>query len=360
MRAHRHRPIRRTVAQRVVDQVAHQHRRARAVERHGGQVVGERQLQGLAVEAGRDFPHQGVEVGGRALQGRGAGGEALAFQQVGDQRAHQREVAQQSGALGGVAAQLGVEAGAGERRAKLVADGQQQRALAVQHALQAGGHVIDLLCEVAQLVSAANGNGRAEVAFAIALRALADVVERAEEPAHGGVGQEREQQQAGEWQQRTHRVPLVPDVGAHAEGDAVAVGGAAGEQAPAPVVVLHLALPFGVLARVRIPLHRGPLDAHRDRQLLDQRLRPRRVGRRADVGGQAVDVVGEQRFDEEFEAARQRRARAAHEHHHRAGREHQEERDQPPLQRMAEALVPARVGVHTLAPLHARGTPAKV
>ena len=76
--------------------------------------------------------------------------------------------------VGGFGQQLGVQAGAGQRAAQFVADGQQQRALGVEHAVQAGGHAVDALGQLAELVAPPHRDGLREVARAVARHARVD------------------------------------------------------------------------------------------------------------------------------------------------------------------------------------------
>ena len=150
----------RAVAQRVVQQVAHQQLQARPVQpQHRQGLAKLQQHTAVGKLRGHQVLHQRIQVGGGALQCGGAHGQALGLQQVTDQVAHQTQVAQQGIALGPIGQQLSVQAGTGERRAQLMADGQQQASLAVQHVLQATGHVVDLRRQLTQFIAPAQRDG---------------------------------------------------------------------------------------------------------------------------------------------------------------------------------------------------------
>jgi hypothetical protein len=227
------------VAQRVVEQVAQQQAHAGAVQRQRGQVAGRRQLHGGGTfQAGDDLAGQGGQVHRLAVQRGVRAGQALALQQVGDQVAHVAQVAQQGVArglhIGGFGQQLGVQAGAGQRAAQLVADGQQQGALGVEHLADVATHGVDGGSQLAQFVGpgrVAHGDRLRKVARAEAQGACADVVQRAQQAAHAQVGQPGEQQQHGQRGPADHAGLVLPDLHVQRKVDAVAVGGGALQQA---------------------------------------------------------------------------------------------------------------------------------
>ena len=66
---------------------------------------------------------------------------------------------------------------------------------------------------------------------------------------------------------------------------------------------------------------------------IDQGLRPRQVGRAADVGGQPVQVIGHQRAGQLAPAGGEQFTRGRHEQQRGAQRQRQEHQHQPGLQR---------------------------
>ena len=330
------------LAQGVVDQVAQRQAQPHRVQLHGGQRRRQVESQRRAGEVFADqFAHQGVDIDALALQRRVAGGQALAFQQVADQVAHRAQVAQQRVARRAGRHQLGIEPCARQRRAQLVAHRQQQAALGFEPVADLLRHGVDLAGQLAQLVSLPHRDRRRELPLADAQRAGADVVQRPEQPAHVDIGRGRGQQQR---QQREAaddaRLPR-PAAFTQAEDDLVAIGGAPLQQPAAAVVVIvvrRCAMP-GAALRVRIPLQRRPVDAHRQRQPLHQRLGAPQVGRRADLGGEPVHVVGHQRAQQRTPAGRQRALHAGEEDAGGGQRQHQEQQHQAHAQR---ALQPAQ------------------
>ncbi|MNV02865.1 hypothetical protein D3C71_931050 [compost metagenome] len=303
---------------------------------------------------GHDLAHQRSQVDRLALQRGMRAREAFAFEQVADQVAHLVEVAQQRLALGLAfgrgGQQLGVEPGPRERRAQLVAQRQQQAALGIEHGLDVAGHGVDALREVAQVVVAADRNGLRELAAAEALRALADVDERTQQPAHQRVGHHHEQQQHAQRGPARRARRELPQPGRPAEDDLVPVGRGAHEPALggehrllAVAVVEPAAARVHVVAGVRLPIHAGPGDADRDRQPVDQRLRAHRVGRRAEFGDEAVGVVHQHRLRGLGPGAGERALHAAHEHRRHHEREHHEHHHDPHAHRAAPALLHVRV-----------------
>ena len=224
-----------------------------------------------------------------------------------------------------------------------MADREQQGTLALQHAVQAASHRVDLGREFTEFVAAAHRDGLREIPAAITLRTRADVVQRPEQAAHRGIGRPGQQQQAAQRQHDAPGVALAPVHVAQAEADAVAVGGGAGQDAGAIVVLTVVMISLRALLVPRGvggPPHGGPLDAHRDRQPRHQGLRPRHLWRRSDFAGQAVDIVREQRLHQHLVAAAEHHAGTAQEDHGAGHGQQQEQGDQAPAQRMAEAPVP--------------------
>ena len=134
-----------------MDQVAQQQFQPGRVGLHAGRQVGghvqyrHRPRCHLVQQA----LHQRGQVHSLLLQRAVAGGHALAFEQAVDQVAHLRQVLKQRIALRAVVHQFGVQPGAGQGAAQFMADGQQQPALGLQHALQRAGHGVDALRQVA-------------------------------------------------------------------------------------------------------------------------------------------------------------------------------------------------------------------
>ena len=231
---HLHRPAR-AMAQRVVQQVAQQQAQAGAVQRQQWQALGQRQGDAAAsVVGGQLLAHQRVQVGGFTLQHSRTGGQALALQQVADQVAHLAQVAQQRQPLGAFGQQLGMQPGAGQRRAQFVTDRQQQAALVFQHVLQAGRHGVDLGRQLAQFVGPAPRDGLRKITRSVAQRARVNVFERPQQAPRVSVGASGQRQQGGQREPAKTTRTLVARPVADAEADAVAVGGAALQQA-APV-----------------------------------------------------------------------------------------------------------------------------
>ncbi len=159
-------------------------------------------------------------------------GQPLAFQQVGDQVAHLRQIAQQRVAVLALGHQLGIHARARERAAQLVADRQQQRALRIEHALQAARHLVDALGQLAELVAPCGGDRLPEIARAETRDAGADRIERLQQLADVEVREQRQRQQRGQRDQADALWPLARQRARQAEADAVTVCGRA-HQAPA-------------------------------------------------------------------------------------------------------------------------------
>ena len=348
----------RGVAQRVVEQVAQQQARAAGVEpkrcrqtgRHVHRHIGRGGAQGGHVADQR--MRQRGQIGRLALKRGVAAGQALAFQQVGDQVAHLRQVAQQRGArgrgVGVLGQQFGVEPSSRQRRAQLVADGQQQVALGVQHLVDVGGHAVHAVRQVAQLVGMGalpHPDRRLELPGAKAAHALADVADRPQHAVHHAVGQRRQRQQRRQREPDEIFLVVVGAPGLQRELDPVAIG-----RLPADGV----ARPHGAGARPAFffgarpgrpvarpgaghPVDRRPRNAHRQRQAFGQRLRPRDAGRRAQLVHQAVGVVDEQRLGGAAPAGRQRLADTADERHAHRQRQQQKQQHQPHAQRMPQA-----------------------
>ena len=231
-----------------------------------------------------------------------------------------------------------------------MAHGQQQRALGVEHAAQAGGHGVDALAELAQLVALAHGDGRVELAAAKGLHAGRDVLQRAQLAAHHGIGDGRQRQQQGQRGPAKEPRPQIVGRRGQREDDAVAVGRAAG-QAPAAravavivavtavdaVVIVGFVIGTARALGAGVQLHARAVDAHADRQPCRQRVRARRVGWRADLGGQPVDVVRHHGPRVGLPAVLQQALHADQEDRRDAQRQQQKQGDQAPL----DAVVPA-------------------
>ena len=133
-------------------------------------------------------------------------GQALAFQQILHQGRHLPQVTQQGLPLRShlgivLGQQLGVQARAGQRAAHLVADGQQQAALGIQHLPDVLAHGVERRGQLAQFAvppGPDSRNGVIEVALAEAASASADGIQRPERAAHVPPGQQRQQQQRGQ------------------------------------------------------------------------------------------------------------------------------------------------------------------
>jgi hypothetical protein len=280
--------------------------------------------------------------------------EPFALEQVADQVAHLVEVAQQRLALGPALGrgrqQLGIEPRARERRAQLVAQRQQQPALGIEHGLDVVGHGVDVLGEIADVVVAPHRNRPLEVAAAEALRAVADVDQRPQQPAHVGIAQHHEQQQQAQRGPAGRARRDLPQPRRPAEDHAVAVGRGPDEPLVVPhrfVVVAHPAAARAVLAGVRVPVDGRPDDADGDRQAVDQRLRARHVGRRAELGHQPVGVVDQHRLRGLGPAGGEGLLHAREEHAGHDHREQHEHHHQPDAQRAP----PAALALHLLVPL---------
>ncbi|EFI64012.1 hypothetical protein BCSJ1_26273, partial [Bacillus cereus SJ1] len=94
--------------------------------------------------------------------------------------------------------QFGVEARACERAAQLVAHGQQQRALGIQHLVNVLAHGVDGARQLAKLIGPvpmAHRNRLAKIPIAETPRAAPDVIQRTQQVAHVHKGQRREQEQ---------------------------------------------------------------------------------------------------------------------------------------------------------------------
>ena len=76
------------------------------------------------------------------------------------------------------------QTGAGQRRAQLVAQGQQQLSLAVQHPLDFVRHAVDAIRKPPELVLPPNGNPVVELPFADPAGAQANVLQRVKQPPH--------------------------------------------------------------------------------------------------------------------------------------------------------------------------------
>jgi hypothetical protein len=251
-----------------------------------------------------------------------AGAQAFALQQVGDQVAHQRQVPQQCfarrGGLTALRQQFCMQACPRQRAAQFVTDRQQQRALGLQHAVDIGRHAVHVGGQLAQFVIARHGNRPAEITRAKPPRAGADVVQRAQQPPHIGIGQQRKQQQCAQRGPADIARPLTPGGKVQTEINAVAVCRAARQQArraafgrvvhpvfaaPAPLELVWMAAPVDL----------RPADAHRDWQALGDRASPPGAGRRSDLRRQAVHIVHHQGTRRLAPAGRQRLLHAEHE-----------------------------------------------
>ena len=340
------------LAQGVVDQVAQRQAQPHRVQLHGGQRRRQVELQRRAGEVFADqFAYQRIDIDALSLQRSIAGGQAFAFQQVGDQVAHRAQVAQQRVALRARRHQLGIQPRARQRRAQLVAHRQQQAATRFEHGVQVARHGVDLRGQLAQFVLPPHGDGRVKAPLAKTQGTGADVVQRPEQVAHIGVGRGRQQQQRGQRHPADAARARCPAALAQAKDDAVAIGAAPLQQPARVVIVFRATMPAAAL-RVRIPLHRGAFDAHRQRQALHQRLGARRVGRRADLGGQPVDVVGDQRAQHRAPAGGQRALHAGNEDGRGRQRQHQKQQHQAHAQRAPQPLAPAHLR-HARAPAKA-------
>ena len=291
------------------------------------------------------------QIGRLALKRGVAAGQALAFQQVGDQVAHLRQVAQQRGArgrgVGVLGQQFGVEPSSRQRRAQLVADGQQQVALGVQHLVDVGGHAVHAVRQVAQLVGMGalpHPDRRLELPGAKAAHALADVADRPQHAVHHAVGQRRQRQQRRQREPDEIFLVVVGAPGLQRELDPVAIGrlpadGVARPHGAGARLAFFGARPGRPVARPGAghPVDRRPRNAHRQRQAFGQRLRPRDAGRRAQLVHQAVGVVDEQRLGGAAPAGRQRLADTADERHAHRQRQQQKQQHQPHAQRMPQA-----------------------
>ena len=352
------------VAQCVVEQVAQQQAHAGRVQRQGGQARSSiEQDRGRvrmpALELGDDFARQLRQDYWLAVQRGVAGGEALAFKQVGDQAGHLLQVAQQRVALrrdlGGLGQQFGVEAGAGQRAAQLVADGQQQRALGIEHLADVLSHGVDGAGELAELIGPGGAPYRdrlAEVTQAEAPRACADGIQWPQKVAQVQEGQQREHQQGHQGVADQMGLALE-GLFVDADADPVAVGGAARQQA-LPLLVAAPALP--VLAdivrgsvrrcllagarRVRAPLHLRALDGDGQGQALRDGAGAFHAGRAAgrDLVDQAVDIVHQQRPGRFSPALRKGALCPADEGEGHGQREQQEHQQQAQLDRMAQRI----------------------
>ena len=357
------------MAQRVVEQVAQQQAHAGRVQRQAGQAGGriEQNRGGIGVpasELGEDFARQLGQDQGLAVQRGVAGGEAFAFQQVGDQSGHLLQVAQQRVTLredlGCLGQQLGVEAGAGQRAAQFVADGQQQRTLGIEHLADVLPHGVDGAGELAELIGPGGAPHRdrlAEVAGAEPPRACADGVQRPQQVAQVQEGQQGEHQQGRQGVADQIRLTLE-GLFVDADADLVAVGGAARQQAlpvlvatPAlavPAVVVARAVALGRLVGLRrmgAPLHQRPLDPDGQRQALRDGLGTFHAGRSAarHLVDQAVHVVHQQGPGRFAPAHREGALCPADEGEGHGQREQQEHQQQAQLDRMAQRIAQAAV-----------------
>ena len=388
------------VPQRIADQIAHQQPPARRIERqlagHRIEVEAQR-LLGRTRSLGRldrGQLDQQRQIGRRRLERGMAAGQALALEQIGDQLAHLAQIAQQRLARGAVLDQLGMQARAGQRRAQLMADRQQQRALGLEHAVQRGGHGVDLDRQPPQLAAVAHRDRRGEVALAVAHRAGANVVERPQPVAHHQIGQQRQAEQRGQRDPADRARPFPPGHIAQAEADAVAVRRDPADQQPAALAALvrvgavlqrrighpaqvapargrriavtmamqidiggmpgrpHAPGPLRLTAqmRVRVPLHHRPVDAHRQRQARHQRLRTCDVRRRTQVRRQPVGIVGDQRAHQAAPASADRALQARHEHRRHRQRQHHEQQQQARPEPAAQPAQHARQPPHSGAP----------
>ena len=347
------------MAQRVGHQVAQRQAQAQRVDLRPAEARLQGELDGLLGELiGHQLRGQRCQVGGLGVQRGVAGGQALAFDEVGDQVTHLGQVVQQRGALIAFGQQLGVQPRAGERAAQFMADGQQQQALGLEHAVQALGHVVDARGEVAELVAPAHLDRPRELALAEGLHTARDVGQRAQQPAHRGVGH------GGERQQHRQRDPTdaacAPGLRrlGEAEGDAVAVGGVA-HQAPVgsgEVVVFGARVAAAVRRRglwVGAVLQQRPVEVQGDGQACGQGGGARAVGLRADLGHQAVEVVVGEWFGVGQPAALHGALQAVEKGGAGGERQQHEEPDQPGLDRVAPALprfAPAAARVPPAAP----------
>jgi hypothetical protein len=330
------------MAPRVFEQVAQQQAQAGGVHqlrRHRRQLQcdGHRRREPVHRVAG-----QGRQIRRLGVQCAVPSGQAFALQQAADQIAHFRQVAHQGLALGAVVQQLGVDAGACQRAAQLVADGQQQGAFGVQHAAQVGRHAVDAFGQSAEFVGAFDADGPREIAGAIGCHTSADGLQRLEDAPHGEIGRTGQQQQHGQRDPAEEAWARGVRRRGQAEAQAVAVGGAA-HQAPAGSAEIALrVVPVAAPAWVAVELHLRPFDAHRDGQCLGQCLGALHIGRAADLRREAIHVVGHQRPGVVLPAAVQELLHAQQEDGGRPQCQHQEQRDQPALDRMAPPWLQAR------------------
>ena len=285
-------------------------------------------------------------------------GQAFAFQQVGHQVAHLPQVAQQRRTaglhLGGFGQQLGVEAGAGERAAQFVADGQQQRALGFQHLVNVAAHGVDGGGQFAEFVRVgcmAQCNSLGKVTGTKTQGTGANVVQRAQHASHAGIGHSGEHQQQPKSDPADEAGAVVPGLHAQAEADAVAVyRGALKEPRGliAPAIGIGRAVAQAVivigLIGVAAPVDQRTADVHAQRQALHQRLGRFNAGRAAQVGGQFVHIVHHQRAGGIAPANGQRPLHANDKNSRHGQCQQQEQRDQPHAQRVRQRV--AEPGPH--------------
>ena len=353
------------VPQGVVQQIAQQQAHARPVQRPGRRqpcIEAHDDALGAGVTCAQVLDRlvrQRTQVHRLTVQHGVGTGQAFALQQVGHQRGHLLQVALQGLARRAVLVGLGqqgqVQPRPGQRAAQLVADGQQQPALGLEHLFDVRRHRVDRLGELVEFIGprgVTHRDRRVESPTPEATHPGADRVQRTQQPANRDVGAQRDEQQ------RPHR----PDEGplaalehrlVDAVDDAVPVGGLARQQGgPARVDLVTAPMP-AVGWRVRGPMHDGALDPHGDRQALRHRagaLDARRPGRarvraagrerRRDLGGDAVDVVLEQGLRRLAPAHPQGLLRRQREHQRQCRGQGQEQQHQPELDRACRPAAP--------------------
>ncbi len=188
-------PLRARVSQRIADQVLQHQLDARRVQPRvrlaGDRSAAAARARRTAAAAIRASSGSGPRSGRRAVW---AEPSRSASSSILDDAAHLRGILPQRADCRGVLQQRQAQRDPRDRRAQLVADTQQQLPLRVQHAFDLARHAVDVFGQLTQFVVALRADAMVEMSGTDVGRPLPDRRDGPEQPAHGEVGAQHQQQ----------------------------------------------------------------------------------------------------------------------------------------------------------------------